>query len=487
MSRNFTCLFFQTVGDFLLNTLLFYFSLALIDKEQVEYLELKNQQQNQNIQCGVKPAISSSTARILNGESSKQVYPWMASILAKIAVAPQHQEEKGKDVIVASGGVIISNTAILTCGHCLCVQKVRPADDKGYFLLETCLPDPNVASDDKVSGTNQNRKKINEINIVLGKPKLDFEEQKKDFKYDKKIRAFLYKYEPPDVYDETFHTFSRNGDIGIVIKKDGFSLQPGKVVPICLPAPDVFDNKNGFDVTLAGWGLRYEDVKDEEGGTNEVLTSSCLTNEARLHPLSNPFERPTFIPCVPRFPKDISYGYCYDILNKFKVVSFSYNSELKFPVHPLHPSMLKDILLNNPENQKCAQYYQDAKNAWVNAFTDIYWEGINDPVVLNKKFEEVISRIEIRKNDKHGDVVDICYNVKAVGEYGICETDEDSPLNWGFCSRSCEQFNKIVPGSDEPYEKATFTYFDTAPPNTLFSGIIFCLIGRFNNNAKRYV
>ena len=64
---------------------------------------------------------------------------------------------------------------------------------------------------------------------------------------------------PPHIYeamqymrqfamDMMFNTFNEQGDIGLIIKKNGLGFLPGKIAPICLPAPDVYSDKNGFSV-----------------------------------------------------------------------------------------------------------------------------------------------------------------------------------------------------------------------------------------------
>ena len=89
-------------------------------------------------------------------------------------------------------------------------------------------------------------------------------------------------------------------------------------------------------------------------------------------------------------------------------------------------------------------------------------------------FDEDVDRIRIStKYDKNKIKTEECYNAVALGKYGICETNEIYPFNWGFCSRSCTK--KKSPGwtnEKEPYEEALFEYFDTAPKHSLFSGML---------------
>ena len=66
-------------------------------------------------------------------------------------------------------------------------------------------------------------------------------------------------------------------------------------------------------------------------------------------------------------------------------------------------------------------------------------------------------------------MLDICYNVRKVGYYGLCQTTTaENKRNWGFCSRSCQAGTNVQ--NDQPYEEAEFRYFDEAPKGSLFSG-----------------
>ena len=94
------------------------------------------------------------------------------------------------------------------------------------------------------------------------------------------------------------------------------------------------------------------------------------------------------------------------------------------------------------------------------------------------EFDKEVKRfqIKVQNNDgRLGTPIETCYNVNALGQYGICQIDNDNNnfgFQWGFCSRSCKKQNARVFGyleSNEPYEEAEFEYFDNAPPYTLFA------------------
>ena len=109
-------------------------------------------------------------------------------------------------------------------------------------------------------------------------------------------------------------------------------------------------------------------------------------------------------------------------------------------------------------------------------------------IELKEIFHKTIDRIEIRRTSIYGPILEICYNVKKVGYYGICETKSKKFVkrgNWGFCSRACnvDEF----PDDDEPYEEAEFRYFDTPPQGTtsrFHPGFIFFFV---NNHIHLFI
>ena len=79
-----------------------------------------------------------------------------------------------------------------------------------------------------------------------------------------------------------------------------------------------------------------------------------------------------------------------------------------------------------------------------------------------KSFGERADRVIIMKGRK---VEEVCYNVRKLGKYGICQTKEGRPYNWGFCSRACI-IEQEIPSNEPGYEEMKATYFDDAPPNS---------------------
>ena len=74
----------------------------------------------------------------------------------------------------------------------------------------------------------------------------------------------------------------------------------------------------------------------------------------------------------------------------------------------------------------------------------------------------------MRRPDKS--VIQVCYNLNKVAENGICETFENKPYDWGFCSRSCrfeDEFGRDIPY--EPYEETEMLIKNKAPKGSLLS------------------
>ena len=211
-----------------------------------------------------------TNSRMINAKKSiKHKYPWMASIQRSTRVLwASNGKWTGNVVPDIGGGAIITNKAIVTAGHVLCVNTqhtklpLRPGVQEEKLDV-TC---PTVSNDDNIDLNIRTR---NHISVGVGTPIFTL----RGHDYHANIQAFLYHYEP------TSSGFSRNGDIGIVIKTDGLGLHNKLVSTICLPFPrHKAQFKDGLLVKLARWGTRYNEVIDPK---NNVVRSSCMTNEAR--------------------------------------------------------------------------------------------------------------------------------------------------------------------------------------------------------------
>ena len=89
-----------------------------VDPGQYNYLKT-----SLDMECGTSSDDTTSNARIINGNPAEITYPWMAYVYRRARLIPKYQMPKFglTHDFVPSAGVIISNTAILTCGHCICL------------------------------------------------------------------------------------------------------------------------------------------------------------------------------------------------------------------------------------------------------------------------------------------------------------------------------------------------------------------------------
>ena len=94
-------------------------------------------------------------------------YPWLAQVYRKIFL----NRKRTKTDWYSSGGVIVTNIMILTCGSCVCDE---PYDfKKGKFInadkhINDGKPNYYCSMDSKDGPANQNRKGENEVYYSIG-------------------------------------------------------------------------------------------------------------------------------------------------------------------------------------------------------------------------------------------------------------------------------------------------------------------------------
>ena len=94
-----------------------------------------------------------------------------------------------------------------------------------------------------------------------------------------------------------------------------------------------------------------------------------------------------------------------------------------------------------------------------------YFNGRHDiaNVIIND-----MERYEVRKPDKS--VIAACYDAKKFAKWGICETFEARPYNWGFCSRSCRFKDDVETYPPyHPYEETKMLIMNRAPRGSQLS------------------
>ena len=439
-----------------------------IDKDHDDYLT-----STYKIKCGTSPTTKrSSKSRIINGIPATQAYPWIVDVVNFVAYDPKQKPKPEFTPGLRCSGALMSQRVVLTAGHCVCIGILHPKEAKELKAPQTCRESSGAIEYD------QNRRGVNEIHVTLGKVSINMRKLVSfQPEFDPNLHAYLYKYKKPPTYDDMFHTFSDYGDIAVIVNKGRpFAIASNRqnIVPICLPSPDAFNEKHGFQVKTAGRGLRYEESKLDER-TGNWNPSSCTTNEGTMKTSEN-LNRRNFLPCkkpedqieetrMADTPKYVAY--CSPFLQNNHVYSFSIHDDLE--LEDLEYAKLWKF--KNGNSQSCKSYYKKAKKAYaldMAAKDDVPVED------MYAEFDEKVERFQIQnKNDKKP--IETCYNVNAVGRYGICQIDEKhspSGFQWGFCSRSCQAQNAEYHGllrSNEPYEEATFKFLEIAPASTLFS------------------
>ena len=403
------------------------------------------------IKCGIKSSKNKSfspSSRIINSESGlkETSYPWLVFIqkrgIFEKAFAPPGREF---GTAIGAGSIVTGNT-IITCGHCIC-NNDRPSKSQKFAI--TC---PEKSEEKEA---NLNKKGSNEIYITLGEPKVDLFEITGQF--DENLKAFLFDYEKDLV------AFSKNGDIGIIIKRNGLGKWSDPTYHICLPSPDLYKDK--LKVKIAGWGVRYDESLNPRG--NQIRTTSCQTNEARTlnrNTISSFENRVTFRDCriyetnpaKPRLKKCNTWLF----EKNFETLPLKIDLPGESGVTGLNdlPSSSDLTKIKNLKEQKrCEEYLPKARKAWT------------DSGNLAVTFDDEIDRIVIKKFGATKRE-DICFNLRKVAKYGVCLTDEKSPRHWGFCSRSCGVTKLLT--KDEAYEEGEYTYFENAPSGSMkFKGI----------------
>ena len=408
-----------------------------------------------DFKCGIENKfIQQSSARIINGKRTTNIrYPWMADILLvvrKISINDDIFKQ------YHGTGSIISDKAILTAAHVLCLGPYK--DDGTPQEVVTCL---KSNKGDK----NQNRPE-NHVHYSIGSMGVIH----KEMKFDKDIKAYMYKYEPKfwdegtDAEKKNRRSKYKNGDVGLIINKSilGLNLKQYMAIPICLPSPEVF--KEELKVTLVGRGNNYEYSKDDPS------FNTCVTNGERVgseitadsHSLFN------FRSCR-NYDRAKRENSCLNFDNarvKSKDGKSYYKGYYKhfistkmkiYFVPNVQPRPKYFMQIDIPKNDLCEDLSDKAYEELMKAVHEKKIKILNDDemgpsriVVFDKNekasnfIQELQYKLQYLRWEKQPSRSNAyCYNIKTVASYGVCETVylSNKENNYGFCGSSCMTLN----------------------------------------------
>ena len=254
-----------------------------IIEEEKGSVEIDPDHKLTNPECGHVPdkstSGSKSSSRISNAAESDRHYPWV------ISVDRNHPPKTG---ISSCGGAIITKTAALTAGHCICgYDKDIPADMLKYVL---CLggdskgfPPPNEVRPIEVDGNGV--RNGNELTVGVGS------KSQNQVRSVSILVAFVMGSFRSDASKLVVDTPpGKFKDIGLLMSRDksrngedfySHSTPSGNfaVGSLCLAAEKMMDTKDYYagKIVTVGWGFRYSDKKSN--GKPEQGQHSCTTNQ----------------------------------------------------------------------------------------------------------------------------------------------------------------------------------------------------------------
>jgi len=464
------------------------------------------QKRNPEYKCGIKNTNedyeqSGSSARIINGRpTTTKTHPWVAEIFMTVP-DPTVPDDKALR-IAGSSGTIISNTAIMSCLHCVCAQILGALadyieDHKYVNLPEFIIDFPKDIHNclgsirDGKYPPNQNRKE-NVINYHIASdplPTSDAEWFQWIGTYRDNIKAFIYQYDPEwnlkkarlkqasNGFVGNELLYFKNGDLSIIIDVNGLKLKPRISAPACLPLPNSFQGDTVYrrvNVVVAARGTNY--MEFETTYTNKKY-STCYTNEGLVpdnDKTKPPYEH-LFLQCKDymRLPNGSpNHDVCIkmekatlngNIRDQTEFQSISTDSTIVIPSGGSSYNIITE------PDDKCNEYWQKAKAWGAPGITNTARRhDIEDDIDILIVLDSDKSTENWMKESK--DWLDNgtgtgtrCYNFKKLAKNGICKT-ESTRYTWGFCSRSCtigsHSTTRDIEKNMIRLEEGNFWYYD---------------------------
>ena len=408
-------------------------------------------------------------SRIINAKEeivTNRKYPWLARVYRKKYLKAKIKDEENEIEWTDDGGVIVTNTMILTCGRCVCDDTYDPVKEKFIKVdkwIEEGKPNYFCSLGGRDWSRNQNKKGVNEVYYSIGIQRLLEEKSRRSVvKFDDKIVVVVPNYQPITKKDHPHWAgrLSKNGDIAVIMKRTGFDLEKWKASIIYLPNPDFkLEGKNideNLFVRTASRGNRYYDDTEKEGASEPLHT--CYTNGAARHENRN-VKHARCLGCS-RGENDINFiNGCPYILNVKD--SFPVDSDVKIMGNAY-------VNLEGDDNE-CQTLYNEAIQA-VNRKIREHPESEDLLNRFNTKAERFLvykyEKVPVPNGQKFppGYYSRIhCYIKNKVAKYGVCKTKQEP--KWGFCSKSCrvssiDDLRKKNGGGYTPYEEVDAYYYE---------------------------
>ena len=394
-------------------------------------------------------------SRIINAKEeivTNAKYPWLAQVYRKVFRKKKDKNPEWTD----AGGVIVTNTMILTCGTCVCDEPYNFEKQK-FINVDKWIKDgkPNyfcLQDIDNVGSRNQNRKDENEVYYSIGTQPL-LSQLKDTSSYNDETIVIIPNYQPITNNDhrDWIGRLSKGGDIALIMKHTGLAgigdkdlrkIQASRIAfsgPNALESVDIDEN---LLVRTAARGSRYYD-DTVKGGASKPL-HSCYTNGAVRH--GNRNARHARCLEYSRGENDINkiFG-CPRIMNVMD--SFEVGSDLQITncMEGADDECDAKVILKAATENECQTLYDEAIHA-INRKIEQQPETAD----LLNRFKTKAERFEVykyktepiaseKKVPPNYHSVTHCYINDKVAKYGVCKTEHEP--KWGFCSKSCKVSN----------------------------------------------